>query len=96
MKGQLSFFNVSTKQLKTFNFYSIHARNGTTSFRKLKNLVSTLHVTNGERGIQVFEDYKNTLTESLEQRPMIPLCVKKSGRDRPNFRNAIVVAGFSS
>ena len=61
VNGQLSFFSVSTLQLKTVNFYGIHARNGTT-FKVFENLktISTVHVANDlrERGIKILQNYK--------------------------------------
>ena len=62
------------------------------SFRKFKNLVSTLHVTNdlGERSITILEGYQylRVLTKNSEQRQMILHCVEKSRRNRPDFKKA--------
>ena len=49
----------------------------------------------GERGIKILEDYTKILTENLEERQMMLQCMKKSRRDRPNFKKA-ALAGSSS
>jgi len=68
------------------------------SFRKFKEVVSTLHVTNdlAERGIKILEDYKDILTEDSDHRQMILHCVEKSRQERPDFRKSTLACSSSS
>ena len=88
-------FNFAVEDVQ-FLLYSCTKWNTFKSFRKFKYLVSTLHVTNdlGERGIKIFEAYKNISIENLEQRQMILHYVEKSRHDRPDFKK-VTLAGSS-
>ena len=75
--------NASNLLLMIFLLYSSTRWSNFESFRKLKELVSTLHVTNdlAERGIKILQDYKQILTEDSKHREITLHCVeKKSSR----------------
>ena len=73
------------------HFFNIRAQDGAIlSFRKLKGLVLTIHVTNdlAERGIKTLQDYKEILTEDTKHREIILHCVEKDRQERPDFQQS--------
>ena len=81
-----------------FHQYSSTGWSDFESFRKLKRLVSTLHVTNdlAERSIKILQDYKEILTEDLKHREITLHCVEKNRQERPDFRKSTSAYSLSA